>query len=272
MPPALSFHDSSLTPSGSLLLAEVEAFIAHPRAEEILLNDWLHDSALPIPSPELIAYFSLRLLGGTGILEKVATLDRLDAARAIVAAFRDETRSDRLASIERCRRRIECLKLLVSGRKGSFNPHMAEWLPVLEPFLHPGDTPLSQGFRALSRGVLEAMILRAIFHYDVKRIEALTASLRVIRDRQEIIPPHAQRIAAEVIRWLPWVQGNLQRFPTKEEFKAFLRSVYPDEMPERDEPFVAAYQLIGYQGPADHRRKMDAALITRLALTAREAV
>jgi hypothetical protein len=232
MRPALSFHDSSLTPDGGKLLAEVESFIAHPRAAEILLNDWLHDAALPIPSPELIAYFSLRLLGGNGsILEKVATLDRFAAAQAIVDAFREESPAERLASIERCRRRIECLKLLVSGRKGSFNPHMAEWLPVLEPFLHPGTSPLSQGFRSLSRGVLEAMVLRAVFHYDVKRLEALTTSLRVIRDGQEIIPPHAQRIAAEVIRWLPWLQENLRRFPTKEEFKTTCRSVTSPSWP-----------------------------------------
>ena len=41
---------------------ELETFLAHPRADEILLNEWLYDASLPAPSAELLEYFSNDIL------------------------------------------------------------------------------------------------------------------------------------------------------------------------------------------------------------------
>ena len=44
------------------LLRELDAFLDEPRADEILLGEWLHDETLPIPSPELLEFFAIELL------------------------------------------------------------------------------------------------------------------------------------------------------------------------------------------------------------------
>lgn len=271
--PSFSF-DSSLTPDGRRLLEELNDFIDHPHAEEILLSDWLHDGSLPIPSPELIAYISSRLLTGPGIVSEVSALDRWDAAMAVVQAFRDEPPERRERSIENVRLRVECLRLIDSGKKGSQNDYIPEWMPILLDFCFPEDEEDSRkpaGVRSLARGILETMMLRAVFHMDAPRIEALGSALRIVRDNEEIATPNAKLIASRVIRFIPWLPERLGRLPTKEEFKLFLRTLYPDEMPQsRDEPFTNGFRLIGYNGPDNHRKKMDSNLIVRLALEVRK--
>ncbi len=268
----LSF-DSTLTDQGQKLLQEVESFVNHPRAAEILLNDWLHDGSLPIPSPELISYFAFRLLTG-GVVNEAAALSRNELANKIVEAFRKEDSAQRCKDIERVRRRLAYVTLSATGKKGTFSPHMPEWLPVLDAFLYPEilsprgpkNTKRDQGVRILARGIMEAMMLRAVFCLDVPRMEALSSTLRIIRAADEIAPPHHMRIAAEVLRWVPWLEDRLRRLPTKAEFKVFLETAYPDKMPATDDqaPYTKAFKLIGYEGPPNHNRKMDRGFIVTL--------
>lgn len=104
---------------------------------------------------------------------------------------------------------------------------------------------------------------------DAPRIDGLAEAIRTLRDGRQIYHPNAPKIAGRILYCLDWLWEQLEhRLPGKEELKLFLRTMYQDEMPSRDEPYTQAFKLIGY--PDSPRKNMDQNKIVSLALRARK--
>ena len=254
------------------LRGELEELLRNPEAELILLNDWLHYETLSQPSFELIQYIAFRLLTGGGIVRFAAAHSRDQVAAKILEELRKETAEERDESISRTLRRLESFRFFHTGKKGALNPHVHEWLPILWPYLYPpqtDETPESityaHGARAIARGIVEAMIHRALFRQDSLRLEGLAVAIQVIRDNAAPQPTNSNRIAGEILRFLPSLSEELERSPSKSEIEQFLLEVLPGRLSERREDWTVAFRKIGYPADLDRRSKSDSNQILKIA-------
>ncbi len=260
------------------LFSEAQSLISHPRADEILANDWLHDGDLPVPSAEFMQYLGFRLMTGRGIQITAATSSRDMILAEIVKALRDETDEERLDAVWSVLEKLKCYRLLQAGKKGTIERFAHEWRGVLWPFLYPAnasdgseDTALAAGRRAIARGIIESMVLRAVFRWDSGRIEGLATVLREIRDRSQPIATIENRAAGEIMRWLPWLSENLEHHPSKTEMKAFILAISPD-LSDKTNSWSKAWRLVGYPKDSERSRRIDQDEILQLARRAKSEV
>lgn len=273
---------SILAPTGKnerdKLLSDLERLLENPRAGEVLSNGWLHDASIPAPSYDLIQYLAFRLIIGHGIRLIAATGTREEIISKILQALREETAEERRASIKRVTFRLKCYKWLYSGKTGSQHKHAHEWLPVLSAFLYPSVEPhqsdslaIESGTRVIARGILETMMLLAVFHWEANRIEGLAAALREIRDGTRIDPTLANRTAGEIIRWLPVLWNGIERRPSKSEMMEFIETIFPEFTPTPNDK-SKAFKMVGWPSDDERIRKIDKAEIHRLALRERSTL
>jgi hypothetical protein len=254
------------------LEVELHSLLDDPRAVEVLLNNWLHDASLKIPSFDLIQYLGFRLLTGPGMLLIASHGTREEIAGAIVDGLREEPADDRKASIKRVLDALDSYRFLHSGKKGSYNPFTHEWLGILAPYLDSEgpagtehDSRYSAGRRALARGLIEAMIHRTLFFGDFKRMEALAEAQRLLTGARELVPVHENRIASEILRCLPFIVDALGRKPTKTEIKEMLRHAWPEELPDHPSHWTKAFKIVGYPADRDKKAKADMSRVLRIA-------
>jgi hypothetical protein len=257
------------------LLDELETLLDSPRAEEIVANDWLHDGSLAVPSLDIIRYLGWRMLTGHGIKLEATKKDRYDLISLLVGHLRGESLKVRQKSITGILRRLECFRFLNTGKAGQSDPYVHEWLPILWPFLYP-DTPanekdavaLAAGERLIARGIIETMILRAIFTQDYKRVSSLALALENISIGQSPKPTVENRIKGGILRCLPYLNETLGRLPSRAEIQFFMRQLDAfnglDGFPARQNPWVDAFREFRY--PAELRKiRIDEDLLTSLA-------
>ena len=257
------------------LLSELEKWIADPNSEASLLNGWLHSPGIPAPSFELMQYLSFRLLTWRGILLFAADASREQIIAKVLEALREETSETRRDSINLVSSRLKCFHFLHAPKKGTQHKHALDWLPILWPFLYPAAEPadpeadrLTTGTRVITRAILESLMLRAVFHWEVGRIEGLAAALRAIRDNDFIAPTAASRTAGEIIRWLPILWDGLKRRPSKAEMIEFLEVVFPDLKPTPNDR-SKAFRSIGWPDDKERKTRMDRVKIHSLARKSR---
>jgi hypothetical protein len=268
-----AIHRRMLSKREASLLDELEALLKNPRACEILANDWLHDGTLQVPSLELMRYFACRMLTGYGVKIKATMHDRNGFIDWLVKHLRSETEEGRVSSIPRTLRRLDCFKYLHTGK--NCDPNLHEWLPLLWPYLYPetpeGDTDavrVAAGERMIARGLIEAMMHRALFTMDYKRLESLAAAMKIIRQSKSMKPTVENRVMGEILRWLPYLEERLDRLPSRAELEAFIREraafMSDDDFAERRHPWAKAYKNLKY--PSEKRTiRMDRDLIQKLA-------
>ena len=209
---------------------------------------------------------------GHGITLEVSTLARNESAAAIVAAFRNESPKEREASVRRTSLALKRYRWLKTGKSSAYSKHSPEWLPILSAFWYPQDDPTGNKFaagqRALARGILETLMLRAAFHFDARRLEGLAEVVRNVKQGKEVKPTRANHFAGEILRWLPDLSDALAgRRPTQAEMEHFIMAWNEDEFPNNREAWTAAFKMVGW--PADSKRsaKIDRDKITELART-----
>ena len=262
-----------VNPRGRRLLEELESFLANPRANEIIANDWLHDGDLPMPSLDLIRYLAVRLLGVHGMRIATETGERYALIDCLIGALREETSEARRASIPQYLNRLDCFRYLHSPVKG--DPFIHEWLPILSAFLYPGgdgrdpdSIALAAGERILARGFLETMTHRAIFTQDHRRVRSLAEAMKIMARGSAVVPTVANRVKGEVLRAFPYLREMLGRNPSRAEIVHFVRQLAEFKgdppFPVRGNPWSDAFKVLSY--PADPRKvRIDSLKITQLA-------
>jgi len=264
--------EQDLTPEEAELLAELDTIFSHPRADEILLSDWLHHGDLPMPSTRAILHVGHRVLWGPGISEEAGRLDRDALAKRIVRAFQEESQAQRVASVKRTSAMLRVVELEFTGESKGISPHAHEWITVLEDFLRPidrwsHDTPdnlVLHGQRSLARGIVEALVNRALFTMDGDRIRGLAQAVDHVRGKKRMEAPQARRLAAEIIRWTPLLERKLGHSPTKTELRTFIIGINPESTPDHPTTWRDAYRIAGIPDDSDRSRMMDADQVTRL--------
>ncbi len=255
------------------LLDELEGLLTNPRAKEIVANDWLHDGSLSVPSLDLILYLGIRMLTGDRFMIEISQMDRYSLIKNLLTQLRIETLEERRLSIPRVLRRLDCYRFLHTGKHT--DPHIHEWLPIVWNFLYPDAkdddaeaNAIIAGKRAVSRGLIETMTLRAIFTLDHDRLKSLAEALKTIRHNKVLEPTVENRVIGEILRCLPYLNEELGKLPSRAELEYFIRELAAwsgeKEFPKRANPWSDAFHWLGYE--ADPRQcRIDKPVITKLA-------
>ncbi|GAA5478914.1 hypothetical protein [Haloferula helveola] len=167
---------------------------------------------------------------------------------------------------------LRAVELEFSGGSKGISPYAHEWVTVLEDFLRPfdrwsnnePDTYVLHGQRSLARGVVEALVHRALFDMDGDRIRGLAQAVDHVEGKKTIEAPQARRLAAEIIRWTPLLERELEHRPSKTELRAFIVGIDPDSTPDHSTTWRDAYRIAGVPDEDDRSRQMDADKMTRL--------
>lgn len=251
------------------LLRELDAFLDEPRADEILLGEWLHDKTLPIPSPELLEFFAIELLLGFGKYLRYFVAGN-DGTKEAVSQFVAEMKllptGPKRKLVSYAVARINLLS--IGGIKG----HVAYWWTCIAGLNMESElgVTINAGERRMTRLLIESMTLRAIFTNDVPRLEGLVKAVRADRDKEEFKTKNSEQIAFQIIRWHPYLAEKLGRRPQQSEMKVFLLEACQGSLKDHDSHWADAAKLARFY-PEDGKRKRraDDSLLVKLGLEAR---
>ncbi len=264
--------DNLMRPSDKIRVDQIERelddFLKNPRAEEILLNEWFDDGALPIPSPELLEYFAMELLYGFGKYERFANAGQMgtvEAVRLYVAELRGISSSSRRDSICFATARRKILGF------GGATQNVLHWWPVIMALNSDlSKLPvIASGQRRLTRLLVESMSLRAVLQNDGLGLDGLAEAVRVNSGTSALKPTMSETIAFQILRWHPYLSRELKRNPSKTELEVFLRGVYPG-ISESAATWTEARKLIRVRAAAPRSQRIDRDQINKLALKARK--
>lgn len=248
------------------VFSELEVFLNNPRADEILLNEWLHDVSLPIPSAELLDFFAAELLYNlgkyswrhcaetTGIKNtiKKLVLELKATPQAIVRVYIDITL-----------KREKLLSFSVVNKGGTMKNSLSWWLALWSYWGDYDEKKIfPEGNRRLAQHMLQSMMLRAVFCNDVTRLEGLAEAVRVHKRKSKFNPPQAHQIAFMMFTWMPYLKEKLGRFPQKSEMQFFLLKMYPD-LSDSPKEWSAAAKSIRFQ-TSERGKKADFNLLLKI--------
>lgn len=246
---------------------DLDALLANPRATEVVLNEWFMDASLPVPSPELIEFFAMDLLYGSGKIERFITAAAKGAAEAVryrVLELSALPPASRRISIELATARSKVMALL--GLKPDV---LHSYMVVSCLFSDSTEYPnVDQGERCLIRLLVESVTLRAIWFCDGPRLDGLGQAVRVSAGTYQFKPKEREVIALQILQWHSYLSDELERPPSKTEMEMFLRSIYPD-VSESSATWSDAWKLIGLPTITPRSKRIDRDQIIKLARRAK---
>jgi hypothetical protein len=235
---------------------ELDTLLANPRATEVILNEWFMDDSLPIPSPELIEFFAVDLLYGSGKIGRFVTAATKGAAEAVrhrVSELSALSPASRRMSIELATARSKVMALL------GLKPNTAHsYIVVSGVCSDPTNYPIvDKGERSLVRLLIESVTLRSILCLDGPRLDGLGEAVRVSAGNSQFKPKEREVIALQILQWHPYLSDELARLPSKAEMEMFLRSVRPD-VSESWATWSDAWKLIGLPTMKPRSKRIEA--------------
>lgn len=256
--------------SPAALAREIHEIIHHERAAEIFANGWLHDGQIPCPSVGAMCFFAGRFLRGQGLKEQVGSTGEFggDAIQAAIDQMKSEDELGLTTSIiETKSAEFEAQRFHLSGiRADPTENHKHEWWDIVDRFLLPDpkeNTVVQAGERIVARKCLEALMLRAAFTSDVKRIRALADVMELLSGQSRLKISNAQRIAALVRREFGPLNHRLGRPPSKSEIKEFLLGV-ADDLSDDGNAWAQAFKMLAWPEDDDRRGRKDGDMISKL--------
>lgn len=253
------------------LVGEVNAFLDHPRAHEILLGEWLHDSSLPAPSAELLDYFAGEALCAPGrltVFHLAETAGVSDAVKRLIHDLKVTPPIGARSSVVATLQRQKLLRLVRVGKGGSGVNSLGWWLLLWGFRNDSADHPLfPQGERRMAQVMFQAMMLRAVFYQDVKRLEGLAEAARASLLPSEINPPAAHLIAVQMFRWMPYLREKLGRSPQKSEMQFFLLDLHTG-LSDSPKDWSEAAKIIRFEQP-DRSKRVDRDLLLKIVVQAK---
>lgn len=248
---------------------DLEALLNDPRADEILLNEWLHDGTLLIPSAELLEYLAMELLMGFGKLGRffdAGNKGTEEFVRQFVGEMKQISVDCRWKSVAYSIARMKAYRLV------GINGYCLSWWPCIRELeLDDLGSPfLNAGKRRLVRLLIESMSLRAVFMRDVPRLEGLVKAVRADRDNAGFKTKKSELIAFQMLRWHPYLTEKLGRKPQQSEMRVFLLEVFNGALADHESHWADAAKLVRFY-PEDGKRsrRADDSLLVKLGLEAR---
>ncbi len=246
------------------LLCELDDFLDEPRADEILRGEWLHDATLPIPSAELLELFAIELLFGFGKYERFYIADRDGIQKAIslfIAEMKHLPLAPRRDLVTFAIARMNILSLTGITRKS------LHWWPSilgLQADVGFEGTSMFAGMRRVTRHMIEALTMRAIFQGDAPCLEGLVEVVRKGGVNAAFKPTSGQEIALQILRWTPYLVEKLARAPSKTETQTFLLSLYPG-LSDSPATWTEVRKSFRFEVAESRSRRIDKFLIEKLA-------
>ncbi len=250
------------------LAKELRDITGHDRAEEIFANEWLYDGSLPVPSVELVRFLAAQCLDAKGFLAYASNNDLEACIKFLVSIIRECPDKELHAQIvsENDFTESERLRLTESGK----STRMHEWEPIIGHFLYAE----SDGQRAVAKHIMEVLLLRAAFHFDVEAIRSLADALELRRKNEFAQCSPSQRIASEILNWKLRLTLELGRLPSKSEMKTFLMRLYP-YLPDPDKnpkQWSAAWRLTRWPSDGDRKGERSKAALERIEKIAERVI
>jgi hypothetical protein len=247
---------------------DLNALLENPRAVEVILNVWIEDGSLPVPSQDLLDFLATDLLHGFKKLvrfDDAGTKGTAEAVREYVVELRGLSPPSRRRLIELAVARRRLMQLMGN------QPHSLFWWPVLsvQESRLSETRDLRLGERRLMRLLAESMTFRSILLGDLPRLDGLGEAVRIERQNCKLKPKASEEIALMILLWHPYLVRELIRDPSRTEVEIFLRGVYPD-ISESPATWAEARKLIGVRTAESRSRRIDNDQINKLALKARK--
>ncbi len=237
-----------------------------PRAEEILLNGWLTDPGLLVPSVDFIVFLSWQIFESPNFISKVYGLSYEDGVKLLVDEVRPQKKTKISKTIARIWGEMESQRLHTIEKKGG--ERVYEWHWILRKFhFLDRDSPVEVqiSMRAICSRLLEALSLRAIFKQDVDAIRASAVSLEKIKLGQPFYPQPFTNIASEILYWQVFVRDELGNDINKATMVSFVSELHPSLANSTPETWAKAWKTVGWPEAFDRKGKRRSEEAKRLA-------
>lgn len=229
------------------LAAEVRSILRHDRAAAILMNDWVQDGSLPIPSEEFIFFLACQSLGNSEWMTMAGTCSHEEAVLKIVEATRGFSDTDLRELVVHWWPHIASDSILCpEGR----------WNNLVRAFHLCGieeSTEAQVGQRALARRFIEALALRNVLLLEAPKIQSLAVALEDFQRDEAPASRRPNQIAARIMGWQWRVRQELGSTVSKSTFKEFLVEMYPSLEGTTPKVWAEAWRLAGWQPPGKER-------------------
>jgi len=239
---------------------DFKEFADHPRLDEILRGEWIHDSSLPVPSVKLIVFLGAVLLRDGELLDELSELE-IEPGEALVIEKIKSTKIEKiafLATLEAKRR--------VTASYSFPNENTQRLRHEWENFMWHFREPESPMHRIIAHRCIQMLTTRSIWEGDHEMLGSLALATEEHYMRIWAKNAPLRDTISNILYWFDEVKHHINRPPSKTDMKEFIEVYYDnaEHAKANRHTWSKAYTITGLFSD-DRRGKRDKAGIQDLA-------
>jgi hypothetical protein len=241
------------------LTADVRSFIASPHPQWVLAKEWLHDCDVPPPTIDLLSYIAHEMLHGS---------HRQSCCEAAFACFIDFTRKLDSQAMKNSIQHAVARLTFIGWWGGEKRAHW--WLCRWGMERVHGKAVQMYGARKIAHAINETLVARSLCSGDWQQINELAAVTKAaITEERSHAGEARNEIALQIFIWHQHLAAKLERPPSRQELKDFIRHVQPD-CPTSNDAWSEAVRLLQIPLASPRTVRGDNMRIPKLARLARK--